>query len=383
MLTLIKNAHIYAPEDLGVNDILIAGEKIEKIAPHINISSELAEVVDAKGRDVTPGYIDQHVHIIGGGGEAGFHTRAPEIQLSEFIKAGITTVLGLLGTDSETRSVENLLAKTKALNNEGMTAYCLTGSYNNPSPTVTGSVKTDITFIDEIIGCKLAIADHRASFVNYETLAQLATQTRVAGMIADKAGTITLHMGDDPRGLSLVREVLKNTYIPMKHFIPTHCNRNPKLLEDAIRYLKEGGNVDLTLGYDDGENSVANVISRLENEGVNTSKLTFTTDGNGSWSNYDEEGNLTEIGVSSIKPMHEEIVKLVRDFGFTLSEALPYVTVNPANMLNLNKRKGMIKEGLDADLLFLDKNYSIDTVFMRGKMMMRDKVLLKKGTFEK
>lgn len=382
MLTLIKNAHIYAPDDLGVKDILIAGEKIERIAPKIELPKEYVNVIDICGMKAVPGYIDQHVHIIGGGGEAGFHTRAPEIGLSELIKAGITTVIGLLGTDSETRSVENLLAKTKALNNEGMTAYCLTGAYSYPSPSLTGSVKTDITFIDEIIGVKLAISDHRASFLTYEDLAQLSSQARVAGMIADKAGTVTLHMGDDPSGLKLVKEVLKNTSIPMKHFIPTHCNRNPKLLEEAIEYLKDGGNVDLTAGYT-GNKSVSEVIAKLKKEGIYTGKLTFTTDGNGSWSRYDSEGNLTKIGVSSVTPLHEEVVSLVENYGFTLSEALVYVTVNVANMLDLQKKKGQIKEGLDADFLLLEDDLSINSVFMRGKCMMKDNELLKKGTFEK
>ena len=382
MLTLIKNAHVYAPADLGINDILIAGEKIEKIASKIELPKEYADVIDVEGMKVVPGYADQHVHITGGGGEAGFHTRAPEINLSEFIKAGITTVVGLLGTDSETRSVENLLAKTKALNNEGMTAYCLTGAYSYPSPTITGSVKTDITFIKEIIGVKLAISDHRASFLTYEDLAQLASQARVAGMIADKAGTVTLHMGDDPAGLRLVREVLENTSIPMKHFIPTHCNRNAQLLEESARYLKEGGNIDFTAGCV-GDRPVSEVIAEFRKNEIPTDRLTVTTDGNGSWSKYDKEGNLIKIGVSAVTPLHEEVVSLVENFGFTLSEALKFVTVNVANMQNLQKRKGQIKEGLDADLLFLQDDFSINSVFMRGKCVMKDKVLLKKGTFEK
>lgn len=45
-----------------------------------------------------------HVHITGGGGEAGPASRCPEAQLSKLISAGITTVVGVTGTDSVTRS---------------------------------------------------------------------------------------------------------------------------------------------------------------------------------------------------------------------------------------------------------------------------------------
>src|SRR5690606_3180786 len=101
-----------------------------------------------------PGLIDNHVHITGGGGEGSFKTRVPEITLSKLIEAGITTVVGLLGTDATTRSVENLVAKAKALKEEGVSVYVHTGSYEFPSVTLTGQIKKDIVFIEEIIGAK-------------------------------------------------------------------------------------------------------------------------------------------------------------------------------------------------------------------------------------
>lgn len=96
-MLLIKNIHVYAPEDLGLNDILVAGGKIERIEPNINISQDYVEIIDGSGKKALPGFIDPHVHITGGGGEGGSHTRAPEITLSTLVSAGITTVVGLLG----------------------------------------------------------------------------------------------------------------------------------------------------------------------------------------------------------------------------------------------------------------------------------------------
>lgn len=79
-----------------------------------------------------------------------FHTRTPELQMSELVENGITTVVGLLGTDGITRSVDNLYAKTRVLCEEGVSAYMLTGAYGYPSPTITGETDRDIVFVNEI-----------------------------------------------------------------------------------------------------------------------------------------------------------------------------------------------------------------------------------------
>ena len=47
--------------------------------------------------------------------------------LSYLLEAGVTTVIGCLGTDGLTRSVESVLMKTKALRAEGVSAFMLTG----------------------------------------------------------------------------------------------------------------------------------------------------------------------------------------------------------------------------------------------------------------
>lgn len=104
---LIKNADVYAPQPLGIVDILIINDKIAKIGPQLAAPQGLdCQILDAQNRKVVPGYVDQHVHIIGGGGESGPYSRTPEINLSELTKVGITTVVGVLGTDGTSRHNE-------------------------------------------------------------------------------------------------------------------------------------------------------------------------------------------------------------------------------------------------------------------------------------
>lgn len=379
-MLLVKNVHVFSPENLGVNDILVVGGKIEKIAQDIQIHMDGIEIVDGTGKYAVPGFIDPHVHITGGGGEGGFHTRAPEIMLSTFVKAGITTVVGLLGTDGVTRSVESLYSKAKALNNEGITAYALAGSYRVPTVTVTGDVEKDIIFVNECIGAKIAISDHRSSMITDEELARLASEVRVAGMISGKSGVLTVHMGDGSEGLEPIYRVLKKTTLPITLFRPTHLNRSASLLMSSLDYAKKGGYVDLTCG-DYLEYRPYEVIDMAIESGVPLDRFTFSSDGGGSWSHYDEVGNLIEMGVSGVKSLHEEIIALIEQSGFSLDNALPFITSNTAKALGF-EGKGVIRQGVDADLNLLDSNYDIESVIAGGKFFLKNYQLVISGTYE-
>ena len=380
-MILIKNVEIYAPEYKGKKDVFVSGGKISLIEDSINFENEKIKVIDGTGKKLTPGFIDQHVHITGGGGEGSFKTRAPEITLSKLTTAGITTVVGLLGTDGTTRSVENLVAKAKALKEEGITVFAHTGSYEYPSVTITGSIKRDICFIDEIIGVKLALSDHRAPNVSNLELQRVASDARVAGMLSGKAGIVVLHMGDGKKGLQPVREILEETEIPMKTIRPTHVNRREELLVEAFDYAKAGGKIDLTCGVRD-ELTPGKCIKRALAENVPHENITMSSDGYGSWSKYDEAGNLVKMGVSSVASLHDEFKYMVNELDFSVDDALAYVTSNVAKGLEVYPRKGCIEEGSDADLLLLDENLDIDTVVANGRVMVENKEILVYGSYE-
>ena len=380
-MILIKNIEVYAPEYKGKKDIFISGGKIALVEENINFDNKKIKIIDGSNKKLTPGFIDQHVHITGGGGEGSFKTRAPEITLSKLTTGGITTVVGLLGTDGTTRSVENLVSKAKALKEEGITVFAHTGSYEYPTVTITGSIKRDIAFIDEIIGVKLALSDHRAPNVSNLELQRVASDARVAGMLSGKAGIVVLHMGDGKKGLKPVREILEETEIPMKTIRPTHVNRREELLVEAFDYAKAGGNIDLTCGMKDHLTPGKCIKMALE-ENVPTENITISSDGYGSWSKYDEAGNLIKMGVSSVSSLHKEFKNMINELGFSIEDALTYITSNVAKGLEVYPRKGYIGEGSDADLLLLDENLDIDTVIANGKVMIENKEVLVYGSYE-
>ncbi len=244
-MLVIKNADVYAPAPSGRADILVAGGRIVRVEPNIQLPSSYAENFDASALLAVPGFIDSHVHMTGGGGEGGYATRTPELLLSDAVRGGVTTVVGCLGTDGVTRSSENLLAKARGLEVEGISTFVYTGYYAVPVRTMTGSIERDLLLIDKVIGVgEVAISDHRSTQPTFDELARVAAEARRGGILSGKAGVVNVHVGDGRRGLALLRRIVAETEIPITQFVPTHINRNPHLFEEGITFAKEGGLVD-------------------------------------------------------------------------------------------------------------------------------------------
>lgn len=388
--TLLKNAHVIAPEDLGVKDILVAGEKIAMIGEGLSLPAVYdCEVVDCEGNYVVPGFIDSHVHLIGGGGEGGYATRTPEIQLTDITTSGVTTVLGLLGTDGVTRHVASLLAKARGLEDEGITAYIYSGSYEIPTPTITGSVRNDIILIDKVIGTgEIAMCDHRSSQSPKEAYQQITAEARVGGMLSGKAGVVNMHLGDGEDGLKMLYEITKNGEIPKTQIIPTHVNRNKRLFKEAIEWAKQGGIMDVTSSVSPESGSSHSVksseaVKQALEAGVNIENITMSSDGNGSMPIFDEAGNNIGVGVASQISILNEFRDMVQKENIAITDAIKIITSNIAKFTKLYPRKGCLANNSDADILVLDKNLQLQHVWARGTHMVENGKPIVFGTFEK
>lgn len=383
-MQLFKGGRVFAPESKGAKDVLVHGGRILKVAEQIDPPPGFqVETKDMSDNYLVPGYIDPHVHVTGGGGEAGPTSRVPEVQLADLTKYGVTTVVGLLGTDNVSRHPETLLAKVKALN-EHITAFMYTGSYHLPPDTVTGSVKKDIALIGEILGLKVAISDHRISPPQTGELSRFVASARVGGMLGNKPGIVHAHVGEGGEGLEPIFSLLQKTEIPPAQFHPTHLSRNRSLLDQGIRLLRKGGYIDLTAPgeYSGLVEKIGSLITYLLEEHGDLSRVTLSSDGNGSAPEFDEEGNLMSLSQGRVSVLHDSLRELVQNDVLKLESALSLLTVNPAKRLGLEERKGRIEEGRDADLLVLDPNLMIRQVYAKGRTLVDEGEPVIKGEYE-
>jgi beta-aspartyl-dipeptidase (metallo-type) len=387
LLTLIQNARIFTPEDVGIRDILIGAGRILWIgksdaAPEISMAGVIR--TDVQGRRVIPGFIDGHAHVTGGGGESGFASRVPPVPLSRFTRAGVTSVVGVLGTDDTTRDTRGLLAQTRGLREEGMSAWCHTGGYHFPPVTLTGSVRDDIVHLDPVIGVgELAISDHRSSQPTLDELLRVASDAHVAGLITGKAGILHLHLGDGERGLQMIRDALATSEIPARVFNPTHINRRKGLFDEALELARAGCFVDITAfpvaEDDDGWPADVALLKYLES-GAPADQITMSSDGGGCLPVFNEQGELTEMDIGNPQSLADTLKDLL-DGGASLEQVLPAITSNVATLLRLHD-KGRVAVDAAADLLVLDDEHRIADVMLGGIWHVRDNKQQIYGQFE-
>lgn len=390
MIKVIKNIKVYSPEYLGEKDLVISSNKIEGIYDNLDIPENFIdiEVIDGKNKLLFPGFIDNHVHINGAGGEGGFKMRTPEIMLTDLTKAGITTVVGCIGTDGVCRDMASLLAKVKALEEEGITAYCYTGSYDIPVKTLTGSIKKDIMLIDKIIGIgEIAISDTRSSQATYDELIQAIAQSRVGGLLSGKSGIANIHLGDGTRKLGYLFRLADETELPITQILPTHINRNGDLFKSGEEYINKGGYIDFTTSTPvdqlaPGELRASEALSILIRNNSNVKNVTFSSDGNGSMPIFDDKGKIIKIGICSVSSLYEEVKECIKTYKIPIEDALKVITSNVSKVLKLYN-KGSIECGKDADLVLVNEDtLEIDTVIAMGKIMVKNGEAIIKGTFE-
>lgn len=390
-IILIKGASVFAPAALGTKDVLIAGNRIAAIGDNLalNNSNLPVTLIDGSGKYLVPGFVDSLVHYIGGGGEGGFATRTPEMQLTDATLAGVTTAVGVLGTDATTRTLTNLLAKAHALETEGISTFCHTGSYEIPCRTLTGNITDDLILIDKIIGVgEIAISDHRSSQPTSTELRKVAAAARVGGMLAGKGGIVSVHVGSGESLLQPLFAAVNGSELTLKQFYPTHINRNEALFNAGLEFARAGGVIDFTTSTTDydlkhGEVAAAEALKRALEAGIPAMQLTMSSDGNASLPVYSKEGELLGLEVGQVQSLLQALQTAVLQLKVNLSDALTSITAAPAQVLGL-KQKGQLAVSKDADMLLLNsQDLTLDTVIAKGRCLVSAGKPLVYGTFEK
>lgn len=385
-LTLLRDAELFDPTPRGRCDLLLGGGAVLAVGRNLEAPRGApTEVVELRGARVIPGLIDAHVHLAGGGGESGPASRVPRLHLTSLSTAGVTTAVGVLGTDGTTRTMAELVATVLGLREEGLSAWCWTGSYELPLQTLTGTVRGDVVFVDPIIGVgEFAVSDHRSSQPTFDEFLRLASDCHVSGLLSGKAGVLHLHLGDGPRGLALVRRALDETELPARVFHPTHVNRKTRLFAEALELAARGCVIDVTaFPVEEGEDaySAPDAIARYLASGAPVSRLTCSSDGGGCLPTFDANGRLLTMDIGRPSSLLETLRALVAR-GVPLEAALPCMTSTVATHLRL-PRKGDLVPGADADLCVLDGELQLRHVLARGRFLVRDGAPSTAGTFQR
>ena len=395
MLKILRCERVLAPEPLGPKDIVIAGEQIVAVAdPGVQVAGVPVELHDLAGLTVTPGFIDNHVHVLGGGGGLGFASRAPELQTSQLARVGTTTVIGMLGFDASTKDMRALVAKTKAFRQDGLSAHALTGAtLEHPVPTLTGRIRDDIAFIDEIIGVgEISVSElgyaYDSNGPGAQYIAEAATAGLLAGRLSGKSGYLCLQV-PPYRGACLkpVLTMLKQTGFPIGQLLPSHVNQTDAYMADAIAWGHHGGWLDVGANYAPDNNysraiPPARAITRLIDRGVPLAQILLSSDGNGAPPKEEQgEGQPVAANYMPVGALQRVWRELIVDEGLSPTDALSVVTANVAAATGL-KRKGAIAPGLDADLNVVDQDWRIHMVIARGRIMVDDGRPVVRGMFD-
>jgi len=385
MVTLIQGGHLYGPEELGWQDLLVVNGKIERIATGIKGPKEIfpeLEVVNASGKLIFPGFIDQHMHIIGGGGSGGPLTRAKEVYFRDVVKAGTTTVVGTLGTDTISRSLSTLLIKAKALNQCGLTAFIYTGSVLFPPVTLTGSVEKDIVLIAEIIGVKMGLGEPVYPRPEPRELENLVTETRRAASLSRKQAVIHIHLaGSSPEWLDEIESILEARGVPYQQVVVTHVNKTPRLLERSFGYAKKGGGIDLTTCIRPPERpgsvKSSTGLKRYLEASCPLENITFSSDSNATRVLDNGTIDYTRVGT-----LLEEFRDCVQKEGIPLPQALAVVTRNAALRLGIAHERGRLKKGWFADLALFTEGLELTDLMAGGSWLLRDGIVAKLDPLE-
>lgn len=385
---IVENCDVYAPRRLGATDVTVLGEKIYSLERGAWKELRGARGIEwthigGKGLLCVPGLVDIHCHFAGAGGEGGPVYRTPPLRLSQLTRSGITTAVGLLGTDGYCRGLRDLLMKCRALDEEGISAWMWTGSYQVPGPTLTGDAASDIILIDKVIGLKAACSDHRASQTGTRPLRESAARSRVGGILAGKGGAVTVHIGEGNARLEPLLEIARNSDIPLTQFIPTHLNRSENVFRQAIAYGLAGGRVDVTSGVSEkyffpGAVKPSAAAARLLEAGVPLGRVTMSSDGNGVMTRVDERGGKQPL-TAPVGSLIEEFFDMIRE-GLGVDTAASVCAANPASAAGL-AGKGRIFAGGDADFLLITRDLTLEKTVAKGSVLV-DGDFAVKGLFE-
>lgn len=356
---LIKNATVWTNEGDGVlqgADILLKDGKIAKIGK--NLSEPGARVVDASGKHVTPGIIDEHSHIgaasindvasNSGMVRIGDNLDAENINVYRALSGGVVAVQVLHGSANPIggqsaliklrwgESPENL----KIQGADGFIKFALGENVKRSSNA------NSIRFPQTRMGVEQVYVDAFTSAQEYDK----KWKAYNAIPLKEKAGALKPRR--DLADETMLEILNKKRFISCHSYVQSEINM---LMDVAERFnFRVNTFTHILEGY--------KVADKMKEHGVAAS--TFAD-----WWNYKwevryaipynaaimhREGVVTAINSDDAemgRRLNQEASKSVKYAGISEEDALKMVTLNPAKMLHLDNQMGSLKVGKSADIV--------------------------------
>ena len=365
---LIKNATIWTNESPAVlteTDVLINNGKIVQIGK--NIQAPDAKVIDAAGKYLTSGIIDEHSHIaISRGVNEGTQSNTAEVSIEDALDpddiniyrqlAGGVTTSQLLHGSANPIGGQSAVIKLRwgkmaeELKFEGASPFIKFALGENVKQSNWGD-RQQTRFPQTRMGVEQVYIDAFTRAKEYE-----AEKLNFGRLSASAKSKIISPRFD--LELETMLEILnKKRFISCHSYVQSEINM---LMHVADSFnFKVNTFTHILEGY--------KVADKMKAHGANAS--TFSD-----WWAYKFEvmdaipynaAILTKVGVNTAinsddaemaRRLNQEAAKAIKYGALTETEAWKLVTLNPAKMLHIDHRVGSIKVGKDADVVLWNTN---------------------------
>lgn len=376
----IKNGKIILENEILDNKVLVFNDKIVDILDKEKfeaqgLSSTMEEVIDAEGRYVSPGFIDIHIH--GSGGKDTMDADLSGLKtISETIaKNGVTSFLPTTMTMDKEQIYKALDTIRTAMNENINGARVLGAHMEGPfiCEKYKGAqkkdyiLKPDFQFIKDYTDVIKIITMAPEEDSEFKFIKEVKNNSDIVLSMGHTNADYETAMEAVRCGISHATHTF-NAMTPLQH-------RNPGVVGAVLR-----SNVSFEIIADTIHTHPAIFQIMLNAKGKN--KLILITDSMragcmkpGNWELGgqkvivdDNSARLTDGTLAgSILTLNKAIFNILKNTDLKIYEAVALATLNPAKQLKIDKAKGSIAIGKDADLAIFDENLKVNTTISEGK----------------
>lgn len=373
MLTLLKSCELYSPEKEEICDILLGGNRILAIGKELFPQKGLiTEIVNCSGYKVFPGLIDPLCFPCGDGNDHGREMLFQPTLFADSAKlAGVSSLIGTLGWNDITRSPDTLLRKTKELCGKQIKAYTYTGGFRGNSAVMTGSIASDLTYIAEIKATgAIGIADHRSGLLSEDIVSTTHAEAEAGAELGEKSAVVVYLLGEEKQHYTSQLNILNKMTPVFRHTMLAGVNRNSEALEAGKKFGMKGlVNIAANTSgfFQDDAIEAKTALKEYLRAGVPIKNIII--------SSY--------AGIEAVKPQTTNLETQYGMFYSAFCESISDINIptdvvakvfssNASKIFRLNDA-GIIKEGMDADILVSTNDFKPVHLFIRGTQVLQDR----------